>query len=38
MLEDEIKRIPGALETGLFVGLCRAAIIAREDGLEVMEA
>ncbi len=37
-LEEEIKRIPGALETGLFVGLCRAAVIAQEDGTKVMEA
>ena len=36
-LEQEIKRIPGALETGLFVGLCRAAVIAGEDGTKVME-
>ncbi len=28
-LEEEIKRIPGALECGLFVGLARAAVIAR---------
>ena len=37
-LEQEIKHIPGALETGLFVGLCRAAVIAREDGAKIMEA
>lgn len=37
-LEGEIKRIPGALETGLFVGLSRAAVIAREGGVEVLEA
>jgi ribose 5-phosphate isomerase A len=34
-LEVEIKRIPGALECGLFVGLVRAAVIAREDGVEI---
>jgi ribose 5-phosphate isomerase A len=28
-LEEEIKRIPGALECGLFVGLARAAVVAR---------
>ncbi len=28
-LEVEIKRIPGALECGLFVGLARAAVVAR---------
>ena len=38
-LEAEIKRIPGALECGLFVGLTRAAVVAsREAGVEVREA
>jgi ribose 5-phosphate isomerase A len=37
-LEVEIKNIPGALECGLFVGLSRAAVIARESGMEVIEA
>lgn len=40
MLDTEIKRIPGALECGLFVGLVRAAVIARnetEGGTEVIE-
>lgn len=36
-LEVEIKNIPGALECGLFVGLSRAAVIARESGTEVIE-
>jgi ribose 5-phosphate isomerase A len=36
-LEVEIKRIPGALECGLFVGLARAAVVARESGVEVTE-
>ena len=36
-LETEIKRIPGALETGLFVGLVHCAVVARPDGTEVME-
>ena len=35
-LEAEIKRIPGALESGLFVGLSRAAVVARADGVEVI--
>ena len=35
-LEAEIKRIPGALESGLFVGLSRAAVVARGDGVEVI--
>lgn len=40
-LETEIKRIPGALETGLFVGLARAAVVAREgagSGVEITES
>ena len=37
-LEVEIKRIPGALERGLFVGLVRAAVVARGGGVEVAEA
>jgi ribose 5-phosphate isomerase A len=37
-LEEEIKRIPGALESGLFVNLARAAVVARREGTEVIEA
>ena len=37
-LEDEIRRIPGAIESGLFVGLARAAYVARESGVEIIEA
>jgi ribose 5-phosphate isomerase A len=37
-LEVEIKRIPGALECGLFVGLVRAAVVARGGRVEVAEA
>jgi len=37
-LEVEIKRIPGALECGLFVGLAQAAIIAGETGMQAIEA
>jgi ribose 5-phosphate isomerase A len=37
-LEAEIKRIPGALESGLFVGLSRVAVVARGEGVEVIEA
>jgi ribose 5-phosphate isomerase A len=37
-LEGGIKRIPGALECGLFVGLAKAAVIARPGGTEVIEA
>jgi ribose 5-phosphate isomerase A len=38
LLEGKIKRIPGALECGLFVGLARMAFVAHEDGTAVMEA
>lgn len=37
-LEEGIQRIPGALENGLFVGIARAAVVARESGVEVIEA
>lgn len=37
-LACRIKRVPGALECGLFVGLARAAVIARPEGLEVLVA
>ena len=37
-LELEIKRIPGALECGLFVGLARAAVVAGRSGLGITEA
>jgi ribose 5-phosphate isomerase A len=37
-LEVEIKRIPGALESGLFVGLAHAAAVAGEDGTVFIEA
>ncbi len=37
-LEIEIKKIPGALECGLFVGIARAAIIAGENGTQTIEA
>ncbi|MBA2442390.1 MAG: ribose-5-phosphate isomerase RpiA [Rubrobacter sp.] len=40
VLEAEMKRIPGALETGLFLGLCRAAVVGRggPEDVEVREA
>lgn len=38
ILEVEIKRVPGALECGLFVGLARAAVVAHHGGIEVTEA
>ncbi len=40
-LEEEIRRIPGALECGLFVGLARAAVVARAEaggGTEIIRA
>ena len=37
-LEGEIKRIPGALECGLFVGIARTAVVAGPGGTEVIEA
>jgi ribose 5-phosphate isomerase A len=37
-LEVEIKRVPGALECGLFVGLARTVVVAGDDGTEVIEA
>jgi ribose 5-phosphate isomerase A len=37
-LEVEIKRIPGALECGLFVGMAQAAIIAGENETRTIEA
>ncbi len=37
-LEDEIRRIPGALESGLFVGLAFSAVVAHEGGVEMMSA
>lgn len=36
-LEAAIKAIPGALECGLFIGLARAAVVAYEDGVRVVE-
>lgn len=37
-LEGEIKRIPGALECGLFIGLARAVVVGRSEGAEVIES
>jgi ribose 5-phosphate isomerase A len=34
-LETEIKKIPGALECGLFVHIARAAIVAGKDGTQI---
>ena len=36
-LEASIKAIPGALECGLFIGLARAAVVADENGVRVLE-
>ena len=37
-LEAAIRAIPGALESGLFVGLALAAVVAGEDGISILEA
>ncbi|HEX5847655.1 MAG TPA: ribose 5-phosphate isomerase A [Rubrobacter sp.] len=37
-LEAEIRRIPGALECGIFVDLARVAYVAHEAGTDIMEA
>jgi ribose 5-phosphate isomerase A len=37
-LEIEIKKTPGALESGLFVSIARAAIIAGENGTQSIDA
>jgi ribose 5-phosphate isomerase A len=37
-LEATLTRRPGVLETGLFLGMATAAVIAAEDGVEVMTA
>ena len=37
-LEAAIRAIPGALESGLFVGLALAAVVAGEDGVSILEA
>ena len=37
-LEIEIKKIPGALECGLFINIARVAIITSENGTRTIEA
>jgi ribose 5-phosphate isomerase A len=37
-LETEIKKIPGALECGLFVDIVRAAVVAGKNGTHTIEA
>jgi ribose 5-phosphate isomerase A len=37
-LDHALKLIPGVVENGLFIGLADAAVIARSDGVEVLEA
>jgi ribose 5-phosphate isomerase A len=37
VLQTEMKRIPGAIETGLFLGIARAAVVGGADGVEVFE-
>jgi ribose 5-phosphate isomerase A len=37
-LQTEIKRIPGVIETGLFLGIARAAVVGHADGVEVLRS
>lgn len=37
-LDAEIKRLPGAIETGLFVDLTRAAVVAGQSGVEILKS
>jgi ribose 5-phosphate isomerase A len=37
-LGEQIKRITGVVEHGLFVGIARRVIVAREDGVQVVES
>ena len=34
-LQTEMKHIPGAIETGLFLGIAHAAVVGRADGIEI---
>jgi ribose 5-phosphate isomerase A len=35
-LEEEMKRIPGVIETGLFIGLAHVAMVGGADGIEIL--
>ena len=35
-LDEALRRVPGVVETGLFIGLCDVALLASEDGVERM--
>lgn len=35
-LDDELHRIPGVIETGLFLGMAREVLVGRDDSVEVM--
>jgi ribose 5-phosphate isomerase len=37
-LQTEIKRIPGVIETGLFLGIARAPVVGHADGVEVLRS
>jgi ribose 5-phosphate isomerase A len=37
-LEEELKLIPGVIETGLFLNLCDVAIIGRENDCEIIKS
>lgn len=36
-LEDRLLRVPGVVETGLFIGICAQVFVAREDGVAVLQ-
>jgi ribose 5-phosphate isomerase A len=36
-LEDALHRVPGVVETGLFLGLATKVVVAGEKGIEVIE-
>jgi len=36
LLDEALRRVPGVVETGLFVGLCDVALVAGEGGVEVL--
>jgi ribose 5-phosphate isomerase A len=37
MLDDALKRVPGVVEHGLFLGIADVAIVAGADGVVVLE-
>jgi ribose 5-phosphate isomerase A len=37
LLDERLQRLPGVLDTGLFIGLCDTLIIGTADGVEIIE-